>query len=187
MAAARKTTNTRSTSTATTKAAADKAAEDKATEDAKAVDGKTEASVEDKSTARPAEAELVENPELKGGVDQVSDARQEAEDREDNQEAGAFLKDAEEKRKEFVNEGHPTSEAWDDPHVNLADVPANFDPVVSASHAQASRAATVDEGKLRAAAPVQISQFDTSDYGRSVLNSVSHTVEPKDKDEDSDK
>ena len=132
------------------------------------------------------ETKVVRNPELDGGVDKVADARAEDEKRAEESGVNEETEKREEQRERFLTEGLPTSEAWDDPHVNLADLPANFDPVVSADHATASHAAEVDNGKLIASTAVQISQFDNSTFGTNVLNSLSHTAEAVVKDDAKD-
>ena len=170
---------TRRTTTNSPKAAEAKAADTKATE-AKAEDSKAEdAGVVDPKNV---EAKVERNPQLDGGVDKVKEGREADEKLKEDQGTQAEVKKHEKDLRAFVNEGRPTAESWDDPQVNLGNLPANFDPVVSASHEQASHAATVDNGKLAAAAPVQIGQFDNSVFGTNVLDSMSAeaTTEVKD-------
>lgn len=171
----------------TTRTSATKAEEAKV-EETKAEDSKTEEPTSSvQADPENVEAKVERNPELDGGVDKVADAK--AEDAKVQKDAGTE-KDAaqrEEDLKTFVNEGRPTSESWDDPQVNLGNLPANHDPVVAADHSQASHAMEADQGKLRAAAPVQISNFDNSDLSRNVLESMSHTAEVEVKDSDKSK
>lgn len=169
----------------TTRTSATKAEEAKV-EEAKAQDSKTEEPTSSVQ-AENVEAKVERNPELDGGVDKVADAK--AEDAKVQKDAGTE-KDAVQREKDlkaFVNEGRPTSESWDDPQVNLGNLPANHDPVVAADHQTASSSMSVDQGKLAAAAPVQISNFDNSDLSRNVLESMSHTAEVEVKDSDKSK
>lgn len=183
MAAARKTTSTtRSTSTSETKATEDAKVTDDATKEAAVQAAEEAIANQEEGKVVEAETEVVKNPVLDGGKDvtpddEKADADKAAEDRE---------KEHEEARKVF-NEGAPTSEAYQDPHVNLADLPVHHDPVVSDDHAVASHAAEVDNQKLIAAAPVQVSQMDSSSFGVDVTDSLSFTVEPKGDDSDDKK
>lgn len=181
MAAARKTTNTtRSTSTAK---ADDTAKVEDTTPKTVSAEDKVEADATkpeaDTSTAQEAEIKTETNPELEGGVDKVADAQREP---EHDKATEQFLKEQDQKREQLLEEGVPTSEAYDDPHVNLADLPVNHDPVVTGDHSQASAAASVSVSKINEATPVQISQMDTSNFGNAVTDALSvHTVvEPKD-------
>lgn len=213
MAAARKTTSTtRATSTAkaddtakvkdttaTTDATATKADEDKAAEAVKnddtaaANEAKTtdDGAIKDVSTAEVGTAKLEENPDLSGDHDKVAEAREEEKAREEERKDSGedYFAASERKTKEFVENGGPTSEAYDDPHVNLANLPVNHDPVVATDHAQASVAASVPVAKFVENTPVQIAQLDTSGAsGQDALNVLSHRVvaDTSDKD-DSDK
>lgn len=58
---------------------------------------------------------------------------------------------------------------------------AGYDPVVVDDHAQASRAAQVSEGDIKKAARVQVRNFDTSDFGRSVMDAMSDSAKDKNK------
>lgn len=188
MAAARKTT---STTRATSTAKADDTAkvEDTAkTEDTKATEEAQDNSDEGGITpADQVEGTVVRNPELDGGVDKVKDGQEETERLRKESGTEDEVKRHEETRKAFLSEGKPTTEAWEDPNVNLADVPANHDPVVADDHTQASRAAQVKTHDIEAAAPRQISQFDNSTFGTNVLDALSHTADVKVKGDDSDK
>lgn len=204
MATAKRTTSSTSrTSTASTAKSAEEIA---ATESAKAtaVEDSTSADTAKSTELKEAEAKVEDikaddsgvipsdkvegkverNPELDGGVDKVADQGKEDAEARESDVTKAEAEHNEEQRERFLTEGIPTSEVWDDPQVNIASLPANFDPVVSADHATASSAMAVDQGKLAAAAPVQISNFDNSDLSRNVMGSMSAkaTVEVKDSD-----
>lgn len=144
--------------------------------DTKAEDTKAEAPKADKP-----EVEVERNPELDGNVDKVAEGKA-AKDEQSSDEIEKFQKEQERKREKLLKEGTPTSEAYDDPHVNLADLPVNHDPVVTSDHAQASAAASVPVAKVTEGTPVQISQMDTSDFGGNIKDSLSHRAVAKDKD-----
>lgn len=174
MAAARRTTS-KTTSTAkpedTTSDSAPKAST------AKAEDTKAE------GTSTP-EVKVETNPELEGNADKVADAQREP---EHDKATKKFLDEQEKQRKALLEEGKPTSEAYNDPHVNLANLPVNHDPVVTGDHASASNAASVPVDKIEQAAPRQISQMDTSNFGNAVTDSLSKkaVVDEDSKDSDS--
>lgn len=90
-------------------------------------------------------------------------------------------KSPQDKVKDFSESPNPTSEDWEDPHVNIANLPANHDPVVVSDHEQASRAAEVKQSRLTAKTAVQVSQLDTSQFGGNVLDSLSHKAGDEDK------
>lgn len=191
------TTDAKADDTATTDATVTKADEDKAAEAVKnddtaaANEAKTtdDGEIKDVSTAQVGTAKLEENPDLSGDHDKVAEAREAEETRKENSTSSNYFEEAERKTKEFVENGGPTSEAYDDPHVNLANLPVNHDPVVATDHAQASVAASVPVAKFVENTPVQIAQLDTSGAsGQDALNVLSHRVvsDTSDKD-DSDK
>lgn len=184
MAPPRKTTSatSRTATSATAKPADDTAAADAAK--AKAAEDAAKKEPASSVDAENVEGKVERNPELDGGVDKVADqAKVDAKAQKDSANEDQAAK-REKQLKDFTSEGRPTSESWDDPQVNLANLPANHDPVVTADHSSASGAMEVDQGKLKAAAPVQISNFDNSDLSRNVLDSMSAktTVEVKDSD-----
>ena len=74
-------------------------------------------------------------------------------------------------RKSFVEDDRSTQEKVDDPKVTNV-VPANYDPVVNADHAQASRAAQARVEDTKKAVRLQVRQFDTSEFGGDVLDAL---------------
>lgn len=179
--AARRTTSKTTASGTNTEDTTPKTTDEKA--ETKADDTSATKSEADDSSTQEAEVKVEANPELEGGVDKVSDAQREPKHDKATEE---FLKKQEQSRKELLEEGKPTSEAYDDPHVNLADLPVNHDPVVASDHEQASAAASVPVRKITEATPVQISQMDTSNFGNAVTDALSHRTVAESKD-DSDK
>lgn len=197
MAAARKTTNTaRSTSdakatetkTETAKTEASPVVENDQTAQVKAAaeEAAREALDETGGVVDPADlqAEAVPNPDLATDRDKVAEGVEEQKRFSEVHEKEAEKR--EEQRRSLLEDGKPTAESYDDPHVNLADLPVNFDPVVADDHAQASRAAEIDNQKLVNAAPVQVTQMDSSVFGQDVRDVLSFTLQPVHKDDAKD-
>lgn len=155
MAAARKTTSTTST------AKADDTSTTKA-DDTKADDTK--------ATTSTAKAEDTKSDTTKGDDTPVGATKESEAAKADD-------------LKSFVEDDRSTQEKVDDPEVTNV-VPANYDPVVNADHAQASRAAQARVEDTKKAVRLQVRQFDTSEFGGDVLDAL----DSKDsKDDDSDK
>lgn len=140
------------------------------TSTAKADDTSTTKAEETKATTSTAKAE-----------DTKSDTTKESEAAKADDKAA----DAED-LKSFVDDDRSTQEKVDDPEVTNV-VPANYDPVVNADHAQASRAAQVRVEDTKKAVRLQVRQFDTSEFGGDVLDALDSKDSKDSKDDDSDK
>lgn len=162
MAAARKTTNTtRATSTAKA-------------DDTKADDTK----VEDTKASTATQADDVKT-DAKGDDTPVGATKESEAAKSDDEGTNA------EDLKSFVEDDRSTQEKVDDSEVTNV-VPANYDPVVNADHAQASRAAQARVEDTKKAVRLQVRQFDTSEFGGDVLDALD-SKKSKSDDKDGDK
>lgn len=132
-------------------------ASSRTTSTSKSVESKAE---DTKAPAKTSQTDPVKEQVDKPGEDKATETVKSAEER---QEAVS----------EFVKSSKPTDEKYEDSGISISELPAHHDPVVNADHKQASHAMEADQGRIKAAARVQVRQFDNSNPSINVNDAMS--------------